>query len=905
MGLASLTCQMIPKIRGFINPPYSTKDILIILGLLILFVSIPLTVILIKEFQETRPKTKSPPVSEEKILEEQTINLLSLNSALKKAAKAEKSQILNQMTDVAKARKKRLSLLIEKEPESVLRQSLPTEVKSALPPSVQKEIEDWVRLEGSLEVLQADYFEEQRGEVQFFLQAKKGKYTLYSAEEFPALLTGASIKVSGVALGKKVVLDEEIKQDEKVLAATTGQTTYAVLLVNFQNDTRQGFTKAIAEGIMFTNASSVNNFFQQSSYGKASLGGDVYGWYTLPIDQTCNIGPVETEARKAAAADVNFDDYDGLVIAFPGSCGWIGKTFIGGSEVFVTTSYFNLHVLGHEIGHNYGAWHANAYECGLDAIGTNCSSIEYADRYDIMGNRNAGHFNAYHKEKFAWFDPAQIITVGASGTFSIEPLETATAGPKIIKVPREPLIWHYIEYRQPTGFDSALPGNVFDGALIHYSKFDTGGDTQLIDTTPLTSSTIDSALEVGQTFSDPDAGITIRTISKSPSQLEVEVDIGPMPCVRGRPTVDTDPSQVTGAAGETKTLTVTVTNNDMPACGPSIFSLETVLPSGWSTVLADTELTINPLETVSTTLNITSSAGATEGTHFVQVRATNNSDSSFTHTYWLRYFVFNGGDTEDPTVSITSPIEGETVSGAVTVTANASDNIGVERVEFYADGSLKSTDTTSPYTYDWDTTQETDGSHTLIAKAYDAVGNMGESSSVTVTVANPVCSQADPNVGLTPATQSGVAGGSLDYTFSVTNNDSADCSGSTFSLSKTIPTGWSVAFSPISLTLSPGASGSVTFRVTSSALASPNNYTVTAKATNSTDSGYNASASATYEVTTPPTRPGDLNGDNQVDYADLSILLGNWKTTDATADINNDSIVNILDLTIILSDWGS
>src|SRR5437868_3920538 len=49
---------------------------------------------------------------------------------------------------------------------------------------------------------------------------------------------------------------------------------------------------------------------------------------------------------------------------------------------------------------------------------------------------------------------------------------------------------------------------------------------------------------------------------------------------------------------------------------------------------------------------------------------------------------------------------------------------------------------------------------------------------------------------------------------------------------------------------------------------------------------------------------GDLNGDGTVNVFDLSILLSNWGTSDATADINRDGTVNIFDLSTLLSHWG-
>jgi beta-lactamase superfamily II metal-dependent hydrolase len=116
-----------------------------------------------------------------------------------------------------------------------------------------------------------------------------------------------------------------------------------------------------------------------------------------------------------------------------------------------------------------------------------------------------------------------------------------------------------------------------------------------------------------------------------------------------------------------------------------------------------------------------------------------------------------GGDTILPITSITAPLAGATVSGTTTVTASASDNVGVTKVEFYLDGALKFTDTTSPYSWSWDTTTATNGSHSLTSKAYDAALNVGVSTAVSVTVSNGV----PVNIGSWTLTQ---ANATLTYT---------------------------------------------------------------------------------------------------------------------------------------------
>jgi thermitase len=92
-------------------------------------------------------------------------------------------------------------------------------------------------------------------------------------------------------------------------------------------------------------------------------------------------------------------------------------------------------------------------------------------------------------------------------------------------------------------------------------------------------------------------------------------------------------------------------------------------------------------------------------------------------------------DTTPPTVSFSSPTAGATVSGTVFVQVSASDNVGVASVGVSLDGSTLGTDTTSPYSFTWNTMAWANGAHTLKATAIDAAGNTA-SATITVTVSN-------------------------------------------------------------------------------------------------------------------------------------------------------------------------
>lgn len=102
--------------------------------------------------------------------------------------------------------------------------------------------------------------------------------------------------------------------------------------------------------------------------------------------------------------------------------------------------------------------------------------------------------------------------------------------------------------------------------------------------------------------------------------------------------------------------------------------------------------------------------------------------------YIARFFGLDNLDGVAPTATITAPVNGATVSGTVAIAANASDDIGVDHVEFLLDGALLGSDATAPYAYSWNSATASNGAHALQARAIDLAGNSGSSAAVNVTV---------------------------------------------------------------------------------------------------------------------------------------------------------------------------
>src|SRR5213076_1053169 len=134
-----------------------------------------------------------------------------------------------------------------------------------------------------------------------------------------------------------------------------------------------------------------------------------------------------------------------------------------------------------------------------------------------------------------------------------------------------------------------------------------GNTSYLLDLTPATSDWSDPALVVGQSFSDSTSGVTITPTSGTGTAAGVTVGLSGPPCTRSNPTVTFSPSQSQWVTPSSIVgYTVTVVSNDSSACTASAFSVQASAPTGWSTTLASSSLTMSPGATRSTTLQVVS-----------------------------------------------------------------------------------------------------------------------------------------------------------------------------------------------------------------------------------------------------------------------------------------------------------
>ncbi|MBI5070294.1 MAG: S8 family serine peptidase [Deltaproteobacteria bacterium] len=94
------------------------------------------------------------------------------------------------------------------------------------------------------------------------------------------------------------------------------------------------------------------------------------------------------------------------------------------------------------------------------------------------------------------------------------------------------------------------------------------------------------------------------------------------------------------------------------------------------------------------------------------------------------------GDTTPPTVTLTAPAAGATLTGTVTLSATASDNVAVSQVQFLVDGAVVGTATAAPYQVSWSSASVANGTHSFTARASDTSGNATTSAAVSASVSN-------------------------------------------------------------------------------------------------------------------------------------------------------------------------
>ena len=791
---------------------------------------------------------------------------------------AEEGSDHNTVTDTAKNRHGLLMQLLDSSPETAQQFMLPSDVAAKVPASARQWVETDADEVGSLEVQVEDYANGTH-RLRFYLNTARERLPLYFAKDEPGhLLSGARVRVRGKRLNGSVLVPSGSPSTTPTLAdagsgTTSGLQTLAlaspytfgaqstlVLLVNFSDNTSQPTTVDAARSLIFT---TLSNFDMENSQNQTWLTGDAFGWFTLAMSgSSCDTNTLAAQAKQAATnAGVNLASYNRYVYLFPNiaSCGWAGLGSIGGrpSQAWINGYTTNLQVIGHEMGHNFGLYHAHSLVCSGVTIGSGCSTNEYGDLFDIMGQWTASHFDAFHKEQLGWLNYGSslpITTVSSSGTYTITPYETGS-GSKALKVPKDASTYYYVEYRTLAGFDSVLSGYpaATRGVIVHSASPSDPNSSNLLDINPQTSTFSDAALAVGQTYTDSTAGVTIKLTSANGSAATLDVTLGTSSCTHNNPSVSLTPPQASGSAGTALSYNVTVTNNDSSACSSATFNVGASMPAGWSGTLGSPSLNIAPGTSGSTTVQVTSPSSVTAGLYNFSVSATNAASTSSTGTASASYTVTTAANfslsASPASVNVTqgsmktTTITATSSGGFASSVALSASGVPSGVTATFNPATLSSGSGSSTLTFAAGASTAT-GTYTVTITGTGGGLSRTTSVSLTVAAAPPPANFA---LSASPGAMSTLQGGTS--TTSITSTTSGGFTSAVSLSASGMPAGVTAAFSPASL-----ASGSGTSTLTFTAGTSATTGTFTVIVTG-TGGGLSRTTSVSLTVIAAPPPP--------------------------------------------------
>ncbi len=404
----------------------------------------------------------------------------------------------------------------------------------------------------------------------YFLTTGSEELEVFPAEQPSDSQCQQEVTVKGVRLQEEVATNAIEVRAAVLSCSTTGVQNIAVILINFSNATLpSNLTQSFVSNAFF-GVNSLDTYWREASYNQASAAGQVFGPFNTFVTSCSSSSAMRTAAIAAADSQVDFRNFTRVYIVHPnsGGCsvgvGTIGCSTLNSSDGsftastvwmrgdYLQTTQHVVSIAAHEGGHNMGLQHASTYDYGAVALGPPGTAGVYNEYWDVFsamglsfnqgGTVLIGHYAAPQKAALGWLPSGSgYQTVSASGTFTVLPAETATAGMKAIHVQRpgtNKSLW--LEYRQNIGpFDSTLNGyssNIYTGALVHYDDPDESHypETLLLDMTPnATPNNFSNAvLSAGSTWIDPHTPLSIRVQSANTSGMTVVVTIngGASPC---------------------------------------------------------------------------------------------------------------------------------------------------------------------------------------------------------------------------------------------------------------------------------------------------------------------------------------------------------------------------------------
>lgn len=673
-------------------------------------------------------------IDAERRTEALTNELVRSLGELERASPARRAAHEARVQRIVSQRAEALSELAEKNPQAARLKSLPERLRSRVPSSAIGQVEQEVDATGVMVGIIKEDFENHRAEHEFFLEVPEGnrvrrlRIGMSDVAASPEVMlngVGRVARVRGVLIDNNLVVSnpQDIESEPASAAATTptmtpvvtGDRSTLVIMGNFSDKTNACSASTLNNGLFSSTASSMNGLYREASRNNVSFNGKVVGPFKIDYSAggSCDYEGWSRALNAAAtAAGHNLSAYKHVAYSIPkaSSCAWSGLAYVGGNRSWVNSC--SAGVFAHELGHNLKFHHAGT------------SSAEYGDGTDPMGGASLVQFNAANKVMAGWQPTGTVQDVIGSSTFTLNSTSlTGLVSPQVLRIRKANTSeYYYVSLRTGSGYDLNLASGYRNQVHVHRAS----------GTLP-TKSVLLARLGVGNSYADSTNGITITpgTIDSVAGGATVTVAMANAPvatCSAAKPAVALTPVSQTGAPGEARSYALTVTNKDSSACASSTITLAQALPSGFSGSFSPASVTLAPGASASSTWSVTPSAALADAAYTVTASASKASGAASTSA---TYVVFRKPEVTAgaPTVSITSPSNGSVLQRTkATVAATASSAKGIKNVQFYLGSQLIGTDSSSPYSINWNARRQAAGSYTLKAVATDKAGASAETS---------------------------------------------------------------------------------------------------------------------------------------------------------------------------------